>query len=138
MKRIISLIICYYALLLLLICALGLIFYNGFLSFDIVELIFWKSIPAVFVVWIIIFIVIAVINKKQSKKLFNEHNTNTLKSFARIIKLSLIPFWIIYIAGSVVILLCLVIGTRGVGIIIVPVPILLLIFLRMVSLTYSK
>jgi hypothetical protein len=63
-----------------------------------------------------------VLNIKNTVKLYKQNDVFELRKRAKIIKLSLIPFWIFHFFISALIMIFFIAISRGMGIIFVPIP----------------
>ena len=133
-----ALIICVYSFLVILFCEIG--FVIGSLTTDKFDILIYKIIPIIFLIWLMIFICFSVLNILYTKKLYKQNKLFELRKNVKYIKLYLIPYWIINFAVSVFVLLLIMAATKGLGIILFPVFIffayILLLITSSVSITY--
>jgi hypothetical protein len=101
-----------------IITALTFVFPFGYVPWDIVD----DLIPCYLILYFIFFILF-IGNLIYSISLYKKQNKEKLKIYFKRTKLFLIPFWIINFIVLAIVLAILVFGTRGIGIIIVPIPI---------------
>jgi len=93
-------------------------------------------------IWFIVYIVIAIKNIFYNKYLLKNNDNDTLKKNAELVKFGAIPFWIINFIILALITFAAVMGTRGILIFFVPIPILVsyIIFLgtSIFSISYIR
>jgi uncharacterized protein YutD len=101
----------------------------------------WNIMDNLFAWYIImysIFITLFIINFIHCKDLFNENKINDLKKYSEILKKYSKPFWIINIILMIIILTITSFATRGIGIIFIPFPIIINIFICFSTSKYKK
>jgi hypothetical protein len=104
---------------------------------SISSIIAWKIMPILLLAWLIIFIISFIKNLKMLKILYKENNLVELKRYVKTTKLSLIPFWILNFIISSIIMLGFIMGTRGMGIIFLPIPVFFAYMILLITSCYS-
>jgi hypothetical protein len=133
MKNVKTLVFLLYLYLIILICESVFFIKN-------IDFIVYKLIPIIFLFWLSIYIYFIVINIINTVILYRQNNISELRKNAKIIKLTLIPFWILHFILSAIIIFIFLGISRGMGIIFVPIPIfftyILLLITSIFSITY--
>ena len=75
--------------------------------------------------WFVIFIILSIRNIIYTNKLLKRCEIDKLKKLTEFIKFGAIPFWIINFILLSLLTIAIVMGTRGIGIVIIPVPIII-------------
>jgi hypothetical protein len=75
--------------------------------------------------WFVIFLILSIRNIIYTNKLLKRSEIDKLKKLTEFIKFGAIPFWIINFILLSLFTIAIVMGTRGIGIVIIPVPILI-------------
>ena len=96
-----------------------------------------KIIPLIFLIWLLLFICSIVLNIKNTVKLFRENNLIILRKNSKLIKLTLIPFWILHFILSTLTMIAFIGGTRGMGIIFLPIPIFFTYIFLLITSIFS-
>ena len=101
------------------------------------EFISEKIIPLIFLIWLLLFIYSIVLNIKNTVKLFKENNLIVLRKNGKLIKLTLIPFWILHFILSVLAMIVFIGASRGMGIIFLPIPIFITYIFLLITSIFS-
>jgi len=134
MNRIKAFIFSVYFFLFILICEISLMCIS---DYKIIQKITLKIMPVLFLLWLIIFIIIIIKNILFVIKLYKQNNAVELLKNTKYIKLSLIPFWVINFIVTLLIMIILIMGTRGFGIILIPIPVCFAYFILLVTSSFS-
>ena len=138
MKKLVSLIIILYAkLVFTLVFFISCIY---LLSNDIQDKDYSFYYISAWCLWIIILFFILVINLIKLIRLFNANEIDVIQKYTYTIKYSLIPYWIINFFLSLIFWIIILGASRGLGVFILPLPILfnfcMLCFTSMYSVSY--
>jgi hypothetical protein len=96
-----------------------------------------KVIPLIFLVWLLLFVCSIVLNIKNTVKLYKENNLIILRKNSKLIKLTLIPFWILHFILSALTMIAFIGGSRGMGIIFLPIPIFFTYIFLLITSIFS-
>jgi hypothetical protein len=88
-------------------------------------------------VWFLSFITITIISIIHAIKIFIQKDLLSLKIIAKIIKLGLIPFWILNFTGLAFLTIMINLPSHGFGIFIIPIPIMASYFVLIVTSFFS-
>ena len=97
----------------------------------------YKIIPIIFLFWLSLYIYSIILNIKNTIKLFRQNNILEIRKNVKIIKLSLIPFWILHFIISVIIMFVFLGISRGLGIIFIPIPIFFTYLFLLITSIFS-
>ena len=124
---------------------LNLLFSFGYIGLIVVDLSKKNIISDLlkngyYITWlsiVILLLILSIINLISAIKLFIQKDVILLRKSMILIKLASIPFFIFNFIFFVVVLFVFVVASRGLGIILVPIPIIITYLILLVTSTYS-
>jgi hypothetical protein len=88
-------------------------------------------------IWFLIFAIMSILNIVNAIKKFMQKDVVLLEKCTKVLKLTLIPFWIINFIGYTVLVIMINIPSHGFGVFIIPIPIIASYCVLIITSIYS-
>ena len=88
-------------------------------------------------IWFLLFAIMSILNIVNAIKKFIQKDVVLLEKYTKVLKLSLIPFWIINFIGYTALVIMINIPSHGFGVFIVPIPIVASYCVLIITSIYS-